>query len=70
MLAESESPSAKEERVALEDFEVFGDEKRRMSEKRRVFLWRCWCEEGVQSVIADTDVASVEDMIVSFSLLS
>lgn len=66
MLADSEQPSAKVDRVELEDFEVFGGEKRRMSEKRRVFLWRCWCEDGVQSVVAETDV---EDMIVSFSLL-
>lgn len=63
MLAKSEHPSTEEDRVKLQDFNVIGDEKRRMSEKRRVFLWRCWWEDGVQRVVAEVDVET-EDIFV------
>lgn len=69
MLAESEHPSAEEDRVELEDLEVVGDEKRRMSEKRRVFLWRCWWGDVVQRVVAGTDVES-EDIFVLLRVFS
>lgn len=62
MLAKSEHPSTEEDRVKLEDFDVVGDEKRRMSEKRRVFLWRCWWEDAVQRVVAEVDVET-EDIL-------
>lgn len=69
MLAESEHPSAEEDRVELEDLDVVGDEKRRMNEKRRVFLWMCWWGGAVQRVVAESDVES-EDIFVLLCVFS